>query len=141
MSYVTVPKEEWEKLINEVKELRKTIEELAVTLKPILFLVEKLPHLFVDPAFIKTLAPILALPYAMEKVNPNVLGTVMVEGLIGISEAFEKIAKSEKSPEFSIMSFLRDKEAKKSLGIMMEILKYSLPRIHSSLKNLMQETK
>ncbi|MFZ8849609.1 MAG: DUF1641 domain-containing protein [Thermoproteota archaeon] len=100
-----------------------------------------MPHLFVDPAFIKTLAPILALPYAMEKVNPNVLGTVMVEGLIGISEAFEKIAKSEKSPEFSIMSLLRDKEAKKSLGIMMKILKHSLPRIHSSLKNLIQETK
>jgi hypothetical protein len=100
-----------------------------------------LPHLFVDPTFIKTLAPILALPYAMEKVNPNVLGTVMVERLVSISKAFEKIAKSEKSPEFSIMSLLRDKEAKKSLGIMMEILKYSLPRIHSSLKNLMQETK
>ncbi len=129
-----ITREEYENLLKEVRELRKAVEELTTTLKPLLYIVEKLPDLMVDPGLFKAAAPILSLPYALEKANLNVLGAAMVGGLECMSKSLESIALAEKTPQLSIMKILTDRETKEALGILLEILKRSMPCIRASLK-------
>jgi len=129
-----ITREDYESLLKEVRELKKAVEELSTTLKPLLYLVEKLPDLMVDPGLFKASAPILSLPYALERANLNVLGATMVGGLECISKSLEAIASSEKAPQLSIMKILTDRETKEALGILIEILRRSMPCIRASIK-------
>ncbi len=114
--------------------MKRTIEELNTTLKPLLYLVEKLPDLMVDPGVFKTVAPLISLPYALERANLNVLGAAMVGGVECVSKSLESLALSEKTPQFSIIKILTDRETKEAMGIMLEILKKSMPCLRASLK-------
>lgn len=131
---VTIPKEEWEKLVKEVEELRSTVEELVSTLKPVLYIVEKLPDLLTDPALFKASAPLLAMPYVMERVNANTMGAAMTGGIECTSKALEKLQSMDQPPEFSISKLLFDGETKKALGLMIELLKMVAPCLHEQLK-------
>jgi len=129
-----ISRSEYEELIREVRELRRAVEELISTLKPLLYLVERLPELMVDPGVFKAAAPILSLPYALERVNLNVLGSTMVGGLECMSKALEDLASREKPPEMSLLKMLTDRETKQAIGTMIEILKRTMPCLHSSLR-------
>jgi hypothetical protein len=130
----SISREEYEELIKEIRELRKSFDELVTTLKPILYLVEKLPDLIVDPAVFKSLAPLLSIPYTLERVNMNVLGALMIGIFEGLSKALEDMATSEKPPKFSMLKLLTDKETKEALGILMEILRKLTPYLKNSIK-------
>ncbi len=136
MSKQTVSREEYEELLKEVRELREKVDELVVTLKPILYFVEKLPDLMTDLTFFKSLAPLLAISYAIERANPNVLGAAMVTGIEALSKSFEKLAAMDKPPKFSILSLLRDKETKEALGIMIELVKNMAPHLYKGVKEM-----
>ncbi len=115
-STVTIPKEEWDRLVKEVEELRRTVDELVSTLKPILYIIEKVPDLLTDPALFKASAPLLAMPYIMERVNVNVMGAAMTGGMECTSKALEKLQSMDQPPEFSITKLLFDGETKKHLA-------------------------
>lgn len=132
-SQVVVPREEWEKLVREVEDLKRTVEDLVNTLKPFMFLLDRLPHIMADPQIFKVAAPILAMPYAMERANPNILGAAMVEGMTCLSKALEDVGSREKIPALSILSLLRDKEAREALAVMIEILKKTAPCLHRGI--------
>jgi uncharacterized protein YjgD (DUF1641 family) len=129
-----ISREEYEELLKEVRELRKSVEELITTLKPILFLVEKIPEIIVDPGLFKSTAPILALPYALERANLNVLGASMIGGIECVSKSLETVASMEKPPQLSLLKLLTDKETKEALGLLIEILKKTVPCLHRSLR-------
>lgn len=129
-----ISRSEYEELVREVRELRRTVEELISTLKPVLYLVERLPELMTDPGVFKAAAPILSLPYALERVNLNVLGAAMVGGLECVGRALEDLASGEKPPEMSLLKILTDRETKQAIGTMIEILKKTMPCLHSSLR-------
>jgi uncharacterized protein YjgD (DUF1641 family) len=129
---VTIPREEWERLLNEVKELRRTVDEVVTTLKPLLYVIEKLPNLMADMEFFKTIAPLLALPHAMGRSNVNVITSAMSSGLECTSKALEKLQSSE--PEFSISRVLFDKETRRALGILLEFISATMPCLHEQLR-------
>ncbi len=125
-----------EELAREVRELRKMIEELTVKLKPLMLLVEKLPDLMTDPGVFKSAAPILALPYALERANVNVLGAAMVGGVECLSRSLEDLASKDKPAELSLMKLLTDKELRRSLGMLMELIKIMMPCLHRSVREM-----
>jgi len=129
-----ISREEYEELLKEVRELKKSVEELIATLRPLLFLVEKIPEIIVDPGLFKSAAPILALPYALERANLNVLGASMIGGIECASKSLETIASMEKPPQLSLLKLLTDKETKEALGLLIEILKKTVPCLHRSLR-------
>jgi uncharacterized protein YjgD (DUF1641 family) len=131
---VTIPREEWERLVKEVEQLRSTVEELTTTLKPLLYIVEKLPDLLTDPALFKASAPLLAMPYVMERVNVNTMGAAMTGGLECTSKALEKLQSMDQAPELSLSKLLFDKETKRALGFMIELMKLTVPCLHEQLK-------
>jgi len=129
-----ISREEYEELLKEVRELKKIVEELTSTLKPILYLVEKIPEILVDPGLFKSAAPILALPYALERANLNVLGASMIGGIECASKSLETITSMEKPPQLSLLKILTDKETKEALGLLIEILKRTAPCLHKALR-------
>jgi len=136
MSQAQISREEFEELLKEVRELRKAVEDLVVTLKPILYIVEKMPELMVDPGVFKAAAPILSIPYALERVNMNVLGATMVSGMECLSKSLEKLATMQEPPRFSLLSILRDKETREAIGVLMEILKSTVPCMQKGIKQM-----
>ncbi len=125
-----------EDLAREVKELRKTLEDLIVKLTPLTVILEKLPDLMTDPAIFRSAAPALALPYALERANMNMMGAAMVGGIECLSKSLENIASKDQVPELSIIKLLTDKELKRALGILMELLRTSMPCIHKNLTEM-----
>lgn len=129
-----ITRTEYEELLKEIKELRKSFEELVTTLRPLLFLVEKIPEILVDPGLFKTLAPVLSMPYALERVNVNTLGAAMIGGMECASKSLDELASMEKPPQFSVMKLLTDKETKEALGVLIELLRRTVPCLQKTLK-------
>jgi len=125
-----------EDLAREVRELRKIVEDLVVKLTPLAVILEKLPYLMTDPMLFKSVAPALAIPYALERANVNMMGAAMVGGIECLSRSLENIASKDQMPELSIMKLLTDKELKRSLGMLMELLKTTMPCIHKNLREM-----
>lgn len=135
-SQAAISREEWERLLRDVEALKNAVEDLINALKPFMFLLDRLPHVMADPQVFKAVVPILAMPYAMERANPNVLGAAMVEGMACLGKALEDVGSRERVPAPSLLSLLRDREAREALGIMMEILKKTAPCLHKGLQQV-----
>jgi uncharacterized protein YjgD (DUF1641 family) len=125
-----------EELAREIRELKDMINDLVAKLEPLLFLVDKLPDLMNDPAVFKSIAPMLALPYALERSNVNILGAAMVGGVECLRRSLENAASNDRPPELSLIKLLTDKELRRSLGLLMEILKALMPCLHRSLREM-----
>jgi len=74
---VTIPKAEYEKLLQEVQALRKEVEELSSFLLPVKFVLEKLPYLMADIQVFKVAAPLISLLSIMDAADLNALGAAM----------------------------------------------------------------
>jgi len=91
---VTIPKAEYEKLLQEVQALRKEVEELSSLLLPVKIVLEKLPHLMADIQVFKVAAPLISLLSIMDAADLNALGAAMQEGVTCTSKALRQVAEN-----------------------------------------------
>ncbi|MCY0859999.1 MAG: DUF1641 domain-containing protein [Sulfolobaceae archaeon] len=133
---VTVPKEEWEKLVKEVEELKQMLEDYYKTLQPILYIVKKLPDLLTDPTMYKSLTPIFTLLSTMDNINITALNALTYGGMTCLDKAIKQaMIDPNKPPEFSITKLLSDKETKIALGILIELLKAMMPCLYDTVRD------
>lgn len=133
---VTVPKEEWEKLIKEVEELKQMLQDYYTTLQPILFIIKKLPDLLTDPTLYKTLTPVFSMLSVMDNINITALNALTSGGLTCLDKAVKQaIIDPNKPPEFSVTKLLTDKETKQALGIAIELLKAMMSCIYNQVRD------
>ena len=122
---VVIPKAEYEKLLNEVAELKRMVEELSHTFLPVKPIVEKLPDLMVDIEVFKLIAPIASLLYVLDAADMNALQAAAHGGIICTSKALRKVAE-DGAPKIGLtglISALRDPEVQRGLGILITLLK------------------
>ncbi|MEM1888217.1 MAG: DUF1641 domain-containing protein, partial [Pyrobaculum sp.] len=89
---VVIPKAEYEKLLNEVAELKKMVEELSFAFLPVKSVLEKLPDLMNDVEVFKLIAPIASLLYVLDAADINALQAATHGGIICTSKALRKVA-------------------------------------------------
>lgn len=122
---VTIPKAEYERLLQEVSALRKEVEELSSMLLPVKIVMERLPHLMADIQVFKVAAPLISMLSIMDAADLNAMGAAMQGGVTCTSKALRQIAENgaPKVGLMGLMSALRDPEVQKAMGIMITILK------------------
>ncbi|MFB6490077.1 MAG: DUF1641 domain-containing protein [Thermoproteus sp. AZ2] len=138
---VTIPKAEYERLLNEVAELRRRIEELDDALFPIKYLLEKLPNLMADIQMFKVAAPLISMLSVMDGVDLNAMGAGMAGGMNCASKALREIAENgaPKIGLWGLLGALSDPQVQKGMGIMITLLKHLGGCMEDSLKQVSEK--
>lgn len=135
---VVIPKAEYEKLLAEIAELKKTVEELAYAFMPVKSIMEKLPDLMNDLEVFKLVAPVASLLYVLDVADLNALQAATHGGIICTSKALRKVAENG-TPRiglFGLLSALRDPEVQRGLGMLIAILKNTGSCLEDHLKQI-----
>jgi len=138
---VTIPKAEYERLLQDVQFLRKEIEELSSLLVPVKIVLEKIPHLFSDIQVFKVAAPLIAMLAIMDSADMNALIAAMQGGVICTSKALRQVAENgaPKVGLWGLLSALRDPEVQKAMGLMLTILKAMGSCMEENLKQVSEK--
>jgi len=138
---VTIPKAEYEKLLQEVQALRKEVEELSSFLLPVKFVLEKLPYLMADIQVFKVAAPLISLLSIMDAADLNALGAAMQGGVTCTSKALRQVAENgaPKVGLWGLISAMRDPEVQKAMGLMLTILKAMGSYMEENLKQVSEK--
>jgi len=133
---VTIPKEEYERLLAEVAALRKEVEELSSALLPLKIVLEELPHLMADVQVFKAASPLIALLNILDSADVNTLGAGLHGGVVCASKALRQIAENgaPKVGLFGLLNSLRDPEVQKGLGIILTMLRFMGTCMEENLK-------
>jgi len=138
---VTIPKAEYERLLQEVQALRREVEELSSLLLPVKIVLEKLPHLMADIQVFKVAAPLISMLSIMDSADLNALGAAMQGGVVCASKALRQVAE-DGAPRvglFGLLSAMRDPEVQKAMGLMVTLLKAMGSCMEENLKQVSEK--
>jgi len=138
---VTIPKAEYEKLLQEVQTLRKEVEELSSLLLPVKIVLEKLPHLMADIQVFKVAAPLISMLSIMDAADLNALGAAMQGGVTCTSKALRQVAENgaPKVGLWGLISAMRDPEVQKAMGLLVTLLKAMGSCMEENLKQVSEK--
>ncbi len=122
---VAIPRAEYERLLQEVAELRRQVEELSSLMLPVKMLLERLPHLMADIQVFKVVAPLISMLSIMDVADVNAMGAAVQGGAVCGSRALRQVAE-EGAPRVGLLGLLkalRDPEVQKALGIALVLLR------------------
>ncbi|ABO08872.1 DUF1641 domain-containing protein [Pyrobaculum calidifontis] len=138
---VTIPKADYERLLQEVQALRREVEELSSLLLPVKIVLEKLPHLMADIQVFKVAAPLISMLSIMDSADLNALGAAMQGGVVCASKALRQVAE-DGAPRvglFGLLSAMRDPEVQKAMGLMVTLLKAMGSCMEENLKQVSEK--
>jgi len=138
---VTIPKAEYERLLQDVQVLRKEIEELSSLLVPVKIVLEKIPHLFGDIQLFKVAAPLIAMLAIMDSADMNALIAAMQGGATCTSKALRQVAENgaPKVGLWGLLSAMRDPEVQKAIGLLVTLLKAMGNCMEENLKQVSEK--
>jgi len=138
---VTIPKAEYERLLQDVQFLRKEVEELSSLFVPVKIILEKIPHLFGDIQLFKVAAPLISLLSIMDAADLNALGAATQGGVTCTSKALRQVAENgaPKVGLWGLISAMRDPEVQKAMGLMLTILKAMGSCMEENLKQVSEK--
>jgi len=138
---VTIPKADYERLLQEVQALRREVEELSSLLLPVKFVLEKLPHLMADIQVFKVAAPLISMLSIMDSADLNAMGAAMQGGVVCASKALRQVAE-DGAPRvglFGLLSAMRDPEVQKAMGLLVTLLKAMGSCMEENLKQVSEK--
>ena len=138
---VTIPKADYERLLQEVQALRREVEELSSLLLPVKIVLERLPHLMADIQVFKVAAPLISMLSIMDSADLNALGAAMQGGVVCASKALRQVAE-DGAPRvglFGLLSAMRDPEVQKAMGLMVTLLKAMGSCMEENLKQVSEK--
>ncbi|MFN3805019.1 MAG: DUF1641 domain-containing protein [Pyrobaculum sp.] len=138
---VTIPRADYEKLLQDVAALRKEVEELSNLLLPLKMVMENLPHYMADIQIFKVVAPLISMLAIMDQADINAWGAAMQGGIVCVSKSLREIAENgaPKMGLFGILKAMNDPEIQKAMGLMFTILKAMGTCMEQNLKTVSEK--